>query len=140
MPASVIDAHVAGGPGLNELERRAAGCLLRQMMRRPERIVADGQTLFAPMTSAYPQLVAVNKADRDYPEVAAASIVAKTFRDDWMRAYERFVLSRGFVLRGGGYPNGPTSEFIEAWEHRFREPPPHLRHSWNFRKRQLELF
>ncbi|MBU1243398.1 hypothetical protein KJ612_09375 [Myxococcota bacterium] len=139
IPASVIDAHVDGGPGLNELERRGAECLLRQV-RPLERIVADGKTLFSSLAGKYPQLIAVNGADRDYPEVAAASIVAKTFRDDWMQAYERFARSRGFELRGGGYPNGPTMTFIEEWEHRFGHPPPHLRRSWKFRKRQMELF
>ncbi len=138
--ASVIDEHVSGGPGLNELERRAAGCLLRQVSRPPERIVADGRTLFSPLSRVFPQLTAVDKADRDYPEVAAASIVAKTFRDEWMQSYERFVQARGFRLLGGGYPNTPTLAFIEAWVERFGEAPPHLRRSWNVRKRQLELF
>jgi ribonuclease HII len=139
VPAAVIDVAVAVGPGLNELERQAALSLLGQV-RSPARIVADGKTLFSPLMACFPQMIAVNGADRDYPEVAAASIVAKTFRDDWMLAYERFARSRGFDLRGGGYPNAPTRTFIQAWETRYKESPPHLRKSWNLKQRQLELF
>ena len=139
IPAAVIDDHVARGPGLNELERRAAEVLLRQV-RPPARIVADGRTLFSPLTARFPQLIAEDRADRDYPEVAAASIVAKTFRDDWMEAYERAMLVRGFPMRGGGYPNAATMAFLEAWELRHGGPVPHLRRSWNLRRRQLELF
>jgi len=139
VPAAVIDDHVARGPGLNELERRAAELLLRQV-RPPARIVADGRTLFSPLAVRFPQLIAEDRADRDFPEVAAASIVAKTFRDDWMEAYERSMLTRGFRVRGGGYPNAATMDFIEAWEKRHGGPPPHLRRSWNLRRRQLELF
>jgi len=137
IPAHVIDDHVARGAGLNELERRAAALLLRQV-RPPARIVADGKTLFGPLTAHFPQLVAENRADQDFPEVAAASIVAKTFRDDWMENYERSVLALGFTLRGGGYPNAATRDFIEVWERRYGRPPPHLRRSWNLRKRQIE--
>jgi len=139
IPAHVIDEHVASGPGLNELERRAAALLLRQV-RPPARIVADGRTLFGPLAALFPQLVAENRADQDFPEVAAASIVAKTFRDDWMESYERTMLAQGFLLRGGGYPNAATEEFLHRWESRFGTFPPHLRRSWNLRRRQLELF
>jgi ribonuclease HII len=139
IPAHVIDEHVIGGPGLNELERRAAALLLRQV-RPPARIVADGRTLFGPLAVHFPQLVAENRADQDFPEVAAASIVAKTFRDDWMENYGRTMLSLGFEVRGGGYPNASTEEFLQGWERRFGGSPPHLRRSWKLRKRQLELF
>lgn len=138
IPAHIIDDHVSRGPGLNELERQAAALLLRQV-RPPARIVADGKSLFGPLTAHFPQLVAENRADRDFPEVAAASIVAKTFRDDWMANYERAMLALGFQVRGGGYPNEATKAFIELWEGRYGCPPPQLRRSWNLRKRQPEL-
>lgn len=127
--ASVIDSFVISGPGLNELERRAAVLLLRNCGPVQE-IQADGETLFSPLQAHFPNLLARNRADAQLPAVAAASIVAKTLRDSWMECYETRMASAGFPLFGGGYPNAATMDFIRRWEQAFGQPPPHMRLSW----------
>lgn len=69
---------------------------------------------------------AAHKADRDYPVVSAASIIAKVERD---REIER--LKRRFGDFGSGYPSDPATRtyFIERM--RRGEPlPPYVRASW----------
>ncbi len=132
IPARVIDRYVTGGPGLNALEQQAAAFLLGQVPAM-SRVVADGERLFSPLAVRFSGLVAVNRADARFPEVAAASIIAKTFRDDWMDAYERRMGHLGFVIRGGGYPNASTRAFVEQWKQRHGGSPPHLRSSWKIR-------
>ncbi len=137
--ARVIDAFVLSGPGLNELERQAAIRLLRDC--GPLRSVhADGRTLFSPLQSRFPHLQAQDKADRDHPVVAAASIVAKALRDEWMERYERRMAAAGFPLSGGGYPNAATMDFVARWERAFGCLPPHTRKSWHRRPLTGDLF
>jgi len=83
---------------------------------------------------------AVHKADRDFPLVSAASIVAKVERD---RAVEK--LKRNFGDFGSGYPSDPdTSVFFIERMREGRPVPPFARKSWktwaNFERLMLAPF
>jgi len=71
-------------------------------------------------------VLAFHKADRDYPVVSAASIVAKVERD---RAVEELRCVNGDF--GSGYPSDPvTREFFTNLLRKGEALPPYVRQSW----------
>lgn len=71
-------------------------------------------------------VIARHKADRDYPVVSAASIVAKVERD---REVE--VLRRAHGDFGSGYPSDPATRLFFAERMKRGEPlPSYVRKSW----------
>lgn len=65
-------------------------------------------------------------ADAKYPAVSAASIVAKVFRDNGIRALK---LIAGEI--GSGYPSDPTSRrWLTTAYTSMPEPPVYVRRSW----------
>lgn len=115
--------------GLNKLEQLLAARIIERCAA-PERIVADGQRLFAPLTRRYPQLVALDKADATELTVAAASIVAKDERDRRFHALLAPAIAELGAVRGGGYPNAATAAFLQLHVERFGRLPAGVRQSW----------
>ena len=69
---------------------------------------------------------AYHKADRDYPLVSAASIVAKVVRDN-----EVAKLREAYGDFGSGYPSDPkTKRYFKGWLEEGKEPPEWTRKSW----------
>lgn len=80
------------------------------------------------------EIVAENKADAEYPVVAAASIVAKVERD---RAIE--ALRERYGDFGWGYPSErKTRKFLREWYAAHGEFPPCVRRHWQTARRILE--
>jgi ribonuclease HII len=72
------------------------------------------------------RIVSRHKADRDFPIVSAASIVAKVERD---RQVEMLRDAHGDF--GSGYPSDPaTKSFFLDWMKRGDPLPPYVRKSW----------
>ncbi len=72
------------------------------------------------------KIISAHKADAIYPEVSAASIIAKVERD---RRIDELVKEIGDF--GSGYPADPrTSRFLEEYYREHGSFPPHTRHSW----------
>ncbi len=72
------------------------------------------------------EIVAENFADRNHPEVGAASIIAKVTRDNEIKK-----LHRRHGNFGSGYPSDPaTIGFLKDWLKRNREFPAFVRKSW----------
>lgn len=77
------------------------------------------------------QIISKHKADDIYPIVSAASIIAKTRRDEEVRIIEKQLTKRLNLPLGSGYPADPiTQNFLHSWVNRFGTLPPHTRHSW----------
>jgi ribonuclease HII len=73
-----------------------------------------------------PQIVSEHKADRNYPIVSAASIIAKTERDKAITE-----LKQKYGELGCGYPTDPTTiRFLENWLEQHDEYPDFVRKSW----------
>ena len=71
-------------------------------------------------------IISENFADKNYPEVSAASILAKLHRD---RAIEKLHKKHGFF--GSGYPSDErTIKFLNSWIKRNKEFPDFVRRSW----------
>jgi ribonuclease HII len=73
-----------------------------------------------------PKIVSEHKADRKYPIVSAASIIAKVERD---KAIAELAGKYGDL--GCGYPTDPkTLDFLRRWLERFGDYPDFVRKSW----------
>lgn len=125
-----VDRYASQGR-LNELERRAATALIASA---PEvrRIVADGVHVFGRLRRDYPHLEAFDDGESVHVAVAAASIVAKDRRDRlFAEIAERYRDEFGEV-RGGGYVNAATADFLRRYHRRYGCLPPETRRSWEW--------
>lgn len=79
-----------------------------------------------------PRIRVEEKADKRYTVVAAASIIAKTVRDEHIS-----ILRRKYGFRGSGYPTDPhTISWIrEEYSRNPSSPPPFIRRTWATLKR-----
>ena len=131
-----VDRYVSAGR-LNELERRAARSLIAGAPPA-RRIVADGIQVFGPLRGEYARLEVYDDGESAHVAVAAASIVAKDRRDCLFAAIaERYREEFGEV-RGGGYVNAATEDFLRRYHGRYGCFPPETRRSWDW-KVLLEL-
>ena len=126
----VIDERVARGE-LNQLEREVATRLIDQAPApAPDRMIADGQRMFQPLCARYPTLMAMDRAEAKHASVAAASVIAKTLRDElYLKICARYSEEFG-PIGGGGYVNDPTRRFLRAFAERYRRLPDEARRSW----------
>ncbi len=124
----IIDQRVCKKE-LNLLEREVAEQLI-EGAPAVDKIIADGKTLFSPLTTRYSNLVAFNKAESRHASVAAASVMAKSRRDEiFERICTRYRPTFG-ELAGGGYANAKTRSFLRAYATRHHSLPPEARRSW----------
>jgi ribonuclease HII len=127
----VIDAYVARS-ALNQLERERGELLIR---RAPacSRIIADGRTLFSPLSAEFFHLEAIDHAESAHLAVAAASICAKALRDELFAAIAHRYRADFGELGGGGYVNPATCAFVAEFVRRHGDLPPEARKSWPWR-------
>lgn len=116
---------------LNLLERECAARMIEKAPR-VDRIVADGVRLFSPLQSRYPHLEAMNNGESAHASVAAASVVAKTRRDELFALIQRRYEPEFGVFEGGGYVNVTTKNFLRAYADKYLGIPPEARLSWPF--------
>ena len=126
-----IDSAVYCIPGhpefdtLNGLERKMAIDLLwdisaQAIPRKNEDVTVylDGKLIFRNIEKYLPwkncNLIIEDKADQKYPEVAAASIVAKVHREYVINSIINDG-TRSTLTKGGGYCNKHTEEWIRSW-------------------------
>lgn len=78
-----------------------------------------------------PTIISKHSADDIYPVVSAASILAKTVRDNKVKSLSKKLRKKINLPLGSGYPADPiTRKFLKAWVTEFGELPPETRHSW----------
>ena len=86
-----------------------------------------------------PEIVSKHKADDIYPVVGAASILAKTMRDEEVRKIGQELKKKLDLPMGSGYPADPvTQKFLKEWVSNFGELPPHTRLSWKTARKILK--
>ena len=82
-------------------------------------------------------IVSEHNADERYPVVSAASILAKTTRDEEIKKIEKEI---GKQI-GSGYPSDPvTINFLKEWMKEHGELPPYTRRSWKTARRIVQLY
>jgi ribonuclease HII len=139
VPPARVDAAVRRNR-LNRLEAEAFAQLIRRT--RPDVVILDacevntrrfGQEV-ADLAGFTGTMDARNHADRDFPLVGAASIVAKVRRDAALARLQRSV---GAPL-GSGYPaDARTVAYLEAAVRPGRPVPPWVRGSWSTTQRVM---
>jgi ribonuclease HII len=86
-----------------------------------------------------PDIISKHKADDIYPVVSAASIIAKTKRDEEVRKIAMELQKRLDLPMGSGYPADPiTQKFLRKWLDRYKNLPPQVRRSWKTTKNLLK--
>ncbi len=116
---------------LNLLEREVADRLITSAPQ-VDRIVADGETLFKPLQSKYAHLEAHNNGESKHAAVAAASVIAKTRRDELFALMQARYAPRFGAFEGGGYVNKTTQGFLREYAKAHGCLPPEARRSWPF--------
>ena len=77
------------------------------------------------------KIISKHKADEIYPVVSAASILAKSRREEEVKKIASNLEKKLNLPLGSGYPADPiTQRFFRTWLDRFGKLPPHTRHSW----------
>ena len=122
---------------LNEIEVHAFSKVIKKL--KPDICYVDaadvndqrfGEDILSNL-SIKPEIISKHKADEIYPIVGAASIIAKTKRDEEVKKIEQQIRKRLNVPLGSGYPADPiTQQFLRTWVKQFGTLPPHTRHSW----------
>lgn len=140
----IDDAVNSATDNLNNLELRTTADLANQALAvvKIEELLVDSPTRnVVKYSSDIKRLLkkpipirAENKADENYPIVAAASIIAKVERD---RAVQEIARKIGINF-GSGYPSDPkTRSFLEKY-HKDETILPYIRKSWQSYKNLLE--
>jgi ribonuclease HII len=130
---------------LNELEVSAFSKIIEKL--RPDVCYVDsadvnqerfGMDILSKL-SFKPKIVSKHKADDIYPIVGAASIIAKTTRDENVRKIAQELEKKLNLPLGSGYPADPiTKNFLKTWIETYGELPPHTRRSWETAQRLMK--
>ena len=129
--AQDIDNMRAEGINLNEIERIGMEKILSNL--NPEKAIVDAVDIkaerFQNKLANDPgvNVVAEHKADDNYIEVSAASIIAKQERDSHINEINKDYIKIGGI--GSGYPSDPTTKkFLTNFT--YDEMPDFVRKSW----------
>lgn len=132
---------------LNEIEINAFSKVVKKL--KPEFCYVDSadvnenrfkQDILSQLTFK-PEIVSKHKADDIYPIVGAASIIAKTRRDEEVSIIERELQQKLDMPMGSGYPADPfTQKFLKAWVTRYKRLPPYIRKSWKTSQNLLKQY
>ena len=122
---------------LNEIEVNAFTAIIKKL--KPETCYVDsadvnedrfGDNILSGL-SFKPIIISKHKADENYPIVSAASILAKTRRDEEVKKIAHQLENKLKLPLGSGYPADPITQiFLKTWLKRFGKLPPYTRHSW----------
>lgn len=128
---------------LNEIEAKKTVELIGMFKTKPDRIIVDcvdnDPKRYLQRLRKYLEddieIVAEHKADVNYPIVSAASIIAKTKRDEKMRDLE----NEFDIKMGSGYPSDPfTKQFLKDYFEKHGKLPSFARKSWDTSRKIMD--
>lgn len=132
IPASKID-ELRSVTNLNKLEIERMQELINVM--EPDKAIIDApeantkkfrEKILCKLKNKKLHLITENFADKNYPEVSAASVIAKVCRDNEIRKLQK--VHGDF---GSGYPSDPrTIKFLKDWTKENKHLPDFVRKSW----------
>ncbi len=125
-----VDRAVERGH-LNRLEREVAFGLIGAAPPA-DLIMCDGVNVFHALGARVPRLRAVDHGEDAHVAVAAASVLAKSRRDELFACIAARYAREYGPLAGGGYCNAATRAFLEAYARRTGRLPPEARKSWPY--------
>ena len=136
VPSCKIDANRRRGVNLNQIEALTMAEIIN--MVNPDKVIVDSPSynshkfkdyLWSKIENKKIELIAENFADKNYPVVSAASIIAKVDRDKKIKELEKKI---GEPI-GVGYPHDSrTIEFLEKTARKSNgKMPRYVRHTWD---------
>jgi len=139
IPAKKIDESRAHGTNLNRLEIDNMSEIIKTM--RPDKVIVDcpeantekiRDEIIGNLGEFRTEVVSENFADKNYPEVSAASILAKVLRDRSIKILEK---NLGEEI-GVGYPSDErTIKFLRRLLEKSDTYPDFVRKSWSTSQR-----
>ena len=130
--AREIDEMRADGINLNEIEKNAMEEIILRL--KPEKAIVDAVDVKPKRFQKNLRedtgfdIIAEHKADDNYIQVSAASIIAKAERDALIDEINKEYIKDGGI--GSGYPSDPTTKkFLSNYT--YDEMPDFVRRSWN---------
>jgi ribonuclease HII len=97
-----------------------------------------GQNILSRLTNN-PKILSKHKADETFLVVGAASILAKTTRDNNVKKIAKYLQKKLNLPLGSGYPADPTTKkFLRTWIETYGELPSHVRQSWKTSQKLLK--
>ncbi len=144
IPASDID-DLRNAMTLNDLEVMVFSRVIEKL--KPDVVYVDAADVneirfgkdIVERLSWKPQMISKHKADETYPIVGAASILAKTTRDEHVRQIAKELEKSLNLPLGSGYPSDPvTKKFLKTWVDTYGDLPPHVRRSWETAQKLLK--
>lgn len=127
----VVNSHIKLQK-LNRLEAQTMAKVIEAL--KPDKAIVDASDVnemrykehILESLSYKPEIISEHKADRNFPIVSAASIIAKVERDKAIAE-----LTQKFGGMGSGYPADPqTIAFLENWLRQYGDYPDFVRRSW----------
>ena len=133
---TVIDERVSRGE-LNVLEREIATRLIElahtdllALELSIDKIIADGKRMFAALALKFEKFVSMDRAEEHHASVAAASVIAKTIRDERFNEIKQRYEAEFGPITGGGYSNAATRAWVRAYVEKYKRLPDEARLSW----------
>ncbi len=129
-----IDSSRISGTNLNELEVKKMARIINNF--QPDKVYVDAvdpiEKKFASRLKKYlrvdTEIIAKHEADKKFPIVSAASILAKVARDSDIEEIKRIY---GEDI-GSGYPSDPiTKSFLSSWLKEHKKLPKIVRKTWS---------
>jgi ribonuclease HII len=130
---------------MNEIEVHAFTKVIKKL--KPDQCIVDaadvnskrfGETISAQLPKNI-EIISEHKADDNYPIVSAASIIAKTIRDQEIATISQTLQKMMNKPLGSGYPSDViTQSFLHHWVKKYKKLPPHTRKSWKTAQRIYE--
>lgn len=149
-----ITSMMRAGIGLNDIEAKQVALTLLEFSKEvnirnaivdsPDPVPSKFEKRIRKFGKLEFSLQCENKADFNYPVVAAASIIAKVNRDRMIEEIKLDLQKNGILMDfGSGYPHDPkTIEFLKKY-HNHSQVQIHLRHEWatvkKFYEKQYKL-
>ena len=130
--ARQIDEMRADVINLNEIEKNAMEELILRL--KPEKAIVDAVDVKPERFQENLRkdtgfdIIAEHKADDNYIQVSAASIIAKAERDAQIEEINKEFIKTGGI--GSGYPSDPTTKKVLT-NYTYDEMPDFVRRSWN---------
>jgi len=145
IPAHKIDANRKKGVNLNKIEAIKMAEIIN--MVKPDKVYIDAPSynsnkftdyLFSKLEDKKMKIIAENYADKKYPVVSAASIIAKVDRDEQIRKLEKEL---GEPL-GVGYPHDEiTIKYLEKIARKNKgKMPNYVRKTWDTTKQIVKKY
>jgi len=144
IPAHKIDSSRKSGINLNQLEAIKMAEIIN--IGNPEKVFVDSPNyntekfknyLLSKIENKNIEIIAENYADKKYPIVSAASIIAKVDRDEQIKKIEKEI---GEPI-GIGYPHDElTIKHIENLVKDGKKMPPYVRTTWDTTKQIINKY